>query len=111
MKNHEAIKTLTTEQLEKFLYQVYLTGLNIGHHSIGDPDLDDSNPYNMDWLNEEIAGTPAIVEDESGELIIIEKLLDVVRHIYEFTTDHKKSVAEDMSWVPQIALPKEMEDE
>ena len=111
MKNYEAIKAVSPELLEKFLCQVFLTGLNVGHHSIADLDLDDSNPYNLEWLKEEIVDTPAIVENESGELIIIEKLLDIVRRIYEFTTDDTKSMPEDVAWTPQIALPKEMADE
>ena len=111
MKNYEAIKNLTPELLEKFLYQVFLTGLNIGHHSIANPDLDDSNPYNLEWLNEVIVDTPEIVENESGELIIIENLLDIVRRIYAFTIDDTKSVPGDAAWTPQIILPKEMSDE
>ena len=110
MKNYEAIKNLTPELLEKFLYQVFLTGLNIGHHSIADPELDDSNPYDFEWLNKEIAGTSAIVEGEMGELVIIENLLDIVRRIYVFTTDDTKSVPNDAAWEPQITLPKEMND-
>ena len=86
MKKFEAIKDLASEQLEKFLDQVFLTGFNTGYQSLVDPDIHDGNPFDTDWLNAEVEEHPAIVEDEIGEGLIIEPLVKVLKRIVEFDT-------------------------
>jgi len=108
MTNNEAIANLNADQLEKFLDQVFLTGFNTGYQSLVDPDIHDGNPFDTDWLNMEVEEHPALVEDETGEELIIEPLVKVVSRIIEFDTD---SIPEDISWQVQIVLPKGMEGE
>ena len=108
MTNYEAIKNLTPEQLEKFLDQVFLTGFNTGYQSLVDPDIHDGNPFDADWVNAEVEGSPALVEDETGESLIIEQLVKVVTRIVEFDAD---SIPEDISWQMQVVLPKGMDDD
>ncbi|MCL1880553.1 MAG: hypothetical protein FWF76_00050 [Oscillospiraceae bacterium] len=62
MKVYEAIKNLTTEQMEKFLDQVFLTGMNAGNHMVVDPEIYDENPFDEAWLNSE-AESSALVEN------------------------------------------------
>jgi hypothetical protein len=106
MNNYEAIKNLTSEQLEKFLDQVFLTGFNTGYQSLVDPDIHDGNPFDTDWLNGEAEESHALVEDEAGEGLIIEPLVSVIKRIVEFDTD---AIPEDISWQMQVILPKGME--
>ena len=108
MTNREAIKNLTAGRLEKFLDQVFLTGFNTGYQSLVDPDIHDGNPFNVDWLNEDIEEYPALVEDETGESLIIEPLVKVVTRIVEFDTE---SIAGDISWHTQVVMPKGMESD
>jgi len=108
MKNYEAIKNLTIEQLEKFLDQVFLTGFNTGYQSLVAPDIHDGNPFDNNWLNELVEEHPALVENEIGESLIIEPLIKVVARIVEFDID---SIADDISWHTQVVLPKRMESD
>ena len=108
MKNYEAIKALTPEQLVRFLDQVFLTGLNTGYQSLVDPDIYNGNPFNEDWVSADVDGEPILVEDETGEGLIIEQLVNVVNRIMEFDMD---SISEDISWQTQIILPKGIESE
>ena len=108
MTNFEAIKNLTSDQLEKFLDQVFLTGFNTGYQSLVDPDILDGNPFSADWLKEDVEEHPSLVEDESGESLIIEPLVKVVTRIVEFDTE---SIVDDISWHTQVVMPKGMEGE
>ena len=108
MTTYEAIKNLTPEQLEKFLDQVFLTGFNTGYQSLVDPDIHDGNPFNLDWLNTEIDEHLLLVEDESGESLIIEPLVNVVKRICDFDAN---SMPNDLSWQMQVVLPKGMDDD
>ena len=105
MTNAEAIKNLTLEQLEKFLDQVFLTGFNIGYQSLVDPDIHDGNPFHADWLNADVDESPMLVEDETGETLIINKLANVVMRIVEFDVD---KIPKDISWQQQVVLPEGM---
>ena len=103
MTRIEAIKNLTNEQLENFLDQVFLTGYNTAHHSIVDPDVDDDNPFNSEWLNEETDENHAIVEDAEGESLIVSPLADIVIRMAEFDTG---SMPGNLMWESKILLPK-----
>ena len=107
MTNYEAIKNLTLEQLEKFLDQVFLTGFNTGYQSLVDPDIHDGNPFSANWLDVGVEGPPALIEDESGEGLIIEQLVKVIVQIVEFDAD---KIPEDISWQIQVVVPKGMEE-
>ena len=106
MKNLDAIRSLTIDQLVRFLDQVFLTGLNTGYQSLVDADLDDENPFNTDWVNADVDGSPILVEDETGERLIIEPLLNIVKRIAEFDV---ATIPGDVSWQRQVVLPKEIE--
>jgi len=107
MKVYEAIKNLTAEQMEKFLDQVFLTGMNTGHHMLVDPEIYDENPFDEAWLNSE-AESPALVVNEDGESLVIEPLANVVLRIIEFDAE---SIPDDISWESKIIMPKGMNDE
>ena len=108
MTNYEAIQNLTPEQLVKFLDQVFLTGLNTGYQSLVDPDIYNGNPFHADWVNEDVEESPILVEDESGEELIIKQLMNVVMRIVEFDVD---TIPEDIHWQIQIVLPKGMDSQ
>ena len=107
MNNYEAIKNLTSEQLEKFLDQVFLTGFNTGYQSLVDPDIHDGNPFDTDWLNADVDEAHTLVEDEAGERLIIEPLVSVIKRIVEFDAD---SIPGDISWQMQVVLPKGIDE-
>ena len=108
MTTFEAIKKMTETQFAQFLDQVYLTGFNTGYQSLVDPSIYDGNPYNEDWLASEYEGSPDYVEDEDGEMLIIEPLLKVVTRIAEFDPNN---IPDDICWGAQILLPKGINDE
>ena len=106
---YDAVRSLTPKQLERFLDQVFLTGFNIGHHSVVDSDVCTDNPFNADWVNTEVSGPAALVEDEDGEGLIITPLVNIVARIMEFDLGE---MPDTISWHSQIVLPKgEDEDE
>ena len=105
---YEAIKSLTPELLEEFLDQVFLTGLNTGYQSLVDPDNHDGNPFSLDRLNTNVEGSPALVEDETGEKLIIEPPANIVKLIVDFDMD---TIPENISWQMQVILPKGMDED
>ena len=107
MKVCDAIKNLTTEQMEKFLDQVFLTGMNAGYHMLVDPEIYDENPFDEAWLNSE-AESSTLVENEDGESLIIEPLAKVALRIMEFKAE---SIPDDISWQSKIIMPKGIDDE
>ena len=84
MKNYEAIKNLSNEDLEEFLDQVFLAGFNSGYQSLVDPAVDDVSPFNANWLNAEVEENPSLVKDETGERLIIEPLATIAMRMTEF---------------------------
>ena len=56
MCNFEQIQIMTLEELEDFLDQVYLTGLNNGMYAqrTDDDEILEDNPFGISWLNEEV---------------------------------------------------------
>jgi len=108
MKVYNAIKNLTAEQMEKFLDQVFLTGMNTGYYYLVDPDIyEDKNPFDVAWLNTE-AESPSLVENEDGEGLIIEPLVKITMKIMEFKAE---SIPDDISWQSKIIMPKGIDDE
>ena len=106
MTHFEAIRNLSPEQLEKFLDQVFLTGYNTGHQSVVDRELDDANPFDMEWLKSGTEkGHEALVEDSEGGGLIISPLAKVVIRMAEFGAE---SMPDDISWEGKILLPKGM---
>ena len=110
MNHYESISTLTVRQMEEFLDQVYLTGFNRGHQSVVEPDLADENPFDEEWLSAGIEDSPALVENEAGEELIIDQLHDIVEHVLNFDVN---TIPDDLSWSQQVIMPKstECEDE
>ena len=107
MTNYDAIKNLTIEQIEKFLDQVFLTGLNTGYQFVVDHNIYNGNPFDSNWLNIDVEESSSLVEDEAGESLIIKQLVNVVERIVEFDTD---TIPDDISWKSQIVLPRGMEE-
>lgn len=108
MKYYEAIINLSLENMEKFLDQVFLTGFNSGHQSLVDIEIDDENPFNSAWLNVEVDCSPALVEDEAGESLIIEQLAALIIRMAEFK---EESMPDSLAWEPTIVMPKGLGDD
>ena len=108
MTNYGAIRNLTNEQLEIFLDQVFLTGLNTGYHSVVNPDIHDGNPFDADWLSMDVEDHPGLIQDNTGEELLIGPLVKVVNRIVEFNAE---SIPDDIIWSMQIVLPKSREGE
>lgn len=76
MNNYEAIMKMSKEQLEIFLDNVYLTGLNTGMYTSTlneDEKLDEleNNPYSIDWLNEDAEkATRLVTDDEDNDYFL-----------------------------------------
>lgn len=77
MDNYEAIRRMSREQMDTFLDNVYLTGLNTGTYAASLEDdskeqnsLLDENPYNTKWLSGEAekATDPVFAEDGDAYL-------------------------------------------
>ncbi len=77
MDNYEAIQHMSREQMEMFLDNVYLTGLNTGTYAASlenDSEeqnaLLDDNPYDIEWLSGEAekATNPVFAEDGDAYL-------------------------------------------
>ena len=107
MTNYDAIKNLTSEQLERLLDQVFLTGLNTGHYLSVDPDIYDGNPFDKGWLNADAKESPALVEDETGESLIIEPLANVILRIVAFDAG---AMPENVHWEMRAYMPKGIDE-
>ncbi|GGL63851.1 hypothetical protein [Sporolactobacillus putidus] len=74
MDNYDAIKRMSREQMEAFLDNVYLTGLNTGTYAASLEEdskeqqtaLDD-NPYGGGWLAAEAEDATRLVFSEDGD--------------------------------------------
>ena len=73
MNNYEAIRNMTAEQMESFLDQVYLTGLNTGMYAARheeDEEILDINPFDTTWLMSPAEkATAAVADEEDGYLL------------------------------------------
>lgn len=73
MDNSEAIRKLSRTQMESFLDQVYLAGLNTGTYLANLPDekeeeyLRDENPFDEKWLS--APAEPALTSDHDEHLL------------------------------------------
>ena len=72
MTNYEAIVNMTAEQMERFLDQVYVAGLNDGMYVARqeDDDFGSETHFDMAWLNEEAESAllSCDAEDEDWEI-------------------------------------------
>ena len=60
------------------------------------------------YLNTVVEESCALVEDETGEALIIEPFADVVKRIIEFNDN---TIPEDICWQMQIILPKGIKED
>jgi hypothetical protein len=74
MDNYEAIRRMNREQMETFLDNVYLTGLNTGTYAASFKNdsekmdaLLDEDPYGTEWLSEEAEKATISVFAEDGD--------------------------------------------
>lgn len=74
MDNFDAIKRMSREQMESFLDNVYVTGLNNGTYAASlENDTEeqramlDDNPYDGKWLAEESEDATRLVFAEDGD--------------------------------------------
>lgn len=69
MTNYEAIQSMSPEQMEDILDQIYLAGLNNGMYAArqdGDNILD-TNPFDLRWLSEPAEKAIRFETDEEGD--------------------------------------------
>lgn len=85
MDNFDAIKRMDKVQLEAFLDQVYLTGLNTGMYAAALPsdsdeqaDILDRNPFSEAWLSSEAEQATLGTIAEDGDEYILDALATAV---------------------------------
>lgn len=85
MENYDAIKRMSKVELEAFLDQVYLTGLNTGMYAATLPNdseeqllLLDENPFSETWLSSEAEKATLGAMAEDGDEYILDALATAV---------------------------------
>lgn len=80
MTNYEAIFKMIPEYMERFLDQVYLTGLNTGMYAAkhDDDSVLDDNPFNATWLSEQAEAATALGVAEDGDAYILTALTKAI---------------------------------
>lgn len=81
MENYDAIKRMSKAELEAFLDQIYLTGLNTGMYAATLPNdseeqalLLDENPFSDKWLSGEAEKAMLEITAEDGDNYILDAL-------------------------------------
>lgn len=69
MTNYEAIQSMSPEQMEDILDQIYLAGLNNGMYAArqDDDNILDTNPFDLRWLAEPAEKAIRFETDEEGD--------------------------------------------
>lgn len=69
MTNYEAIQSMSPEQMEDILDQIYLAGLNNGMYVAHQEDdsILDTNPFDLRWLSEPAEKAIRFETDEEGD--------------------------------------------
>ncbi len=72
MTNYEAILKMTSKRMERFLDQIYLTGVNIGTYaaSNNDDSVLDNNPFDAAWLSEQAEAATAVGVKDGDEYVL-----------------------------------------
>lgn len=80
MTNYEAICRMTQEQMEQFLEQVYLAGLNNGMYAARneDDDILVKNPFENSWLTNHAEPAIEYGFDEDGEPLMSYALVEAI---------------------------------
>ena len=69
MTNYEAMQSMSPEQMEDILDQIYLAGLNNGMYAAHQDDnsILDTNPFDLHWLSEPAEKATRFETDEEGD--------------------------------------------
>ena len=69
MSNYEAIQSMSPEQMEDILDQIYLAGLNNGMYAAHQDDnsILDTNPFDLHWLSEPAEKATRFETDDEGD--------------------------------------------
>ena len=69
MTNYEAIQSMSPEQMEDILDQIYLAGLNNGMYAAHQDDnsILDTNPFDLRWLKKSAEKAIRFETDEEGD--------------------------------------------
>lgn len=69
MTNYAAIQSMSPEQMEDILDQIYLAGLNNGMYAArqGDDSILDTNPFDLRWLKKSAEKAIRFETDEEGD--------------------------------------------
>lgn len=80
MTNYDAILRMTPEQMESFLDQIYLTGLNTGLYAARqeEDDLLEDNPFGSWWLRQPAEEATRSSPDLDGEEFLLSALVKAI---------------------------------
>lgn len=80
MTNYEAVCRMNPRQMESFLDQVYLTGLNQGMYAerSQDDSILEENPYHLQWLQAPAEEATAQITAEDGDLLLLSALTETI---------------------------------
>ncbi len=97
MTNYEAITKMNPEQMEAFLDNVLLTGVNLALHAASfDTESEeyaealDTNPYDAAWLAEEAEDATRSVFAQDGDLYLLNALCDVIFKVTGIDADEQQ---------------------
>ena len=80
MSNYEAIQSMSPEQMEDILDQIYLAGLNNGMYAArqDDDSILDTNPFDLHWLSEPAEKATRFETDEEGDDYMVCALCEAI---------------------------------
>ena len=69
MTNYEAMQSMSPEQMEDILDQIYLAGLNNGMYAArqDDDSILDTNPFDLRWLKKSAEKAMRFETDKEGD--------------------------------------------
>lgn len=96
MTNYEAILRMMPEQMERFLDQVYLAGLNTGMYAANshDDNVLDDNPFDAIWLVAEAEKATAVGFADDGDEFMLNALTGAVFRSAGICTQRKPRTSE-----------------
>lgn len=91
MTNYEAILKMNRDRMERFLDQVYLSGVNIGTYaaSNNDDSILDDNPFDAAWLADAAEAATAVGTKDGDEYVLNALVKAVLINIINPNTDNQ----------------------
>jgi hypothetical protein len=108
MTNFEALKNLNDEELAHILDQIFCAGYNAGHNSIAIKTIDDTNPFDLEWLRKPAETATVSPFCDDGDYTLLEGLTALLLPIVEYKPSESN---EPLEWFSEIVLPKKCSDD